>query len=526
MLTKRQKQTLDFIRSYSQKKGYAPSLEEIGSHLGLSSVSTAHHHVRALRELGYLQKENHQPRAINVYEQGQMVCIPLSGTIAAGLPIEAVEEKETITIPKSVALGKGELFALRVVGDSMIDENIGDGDVVVVKKQPTAKNGERVVALLDNSEATLKSFFKEGERIRLQPANKKFDPIILSKGDIAIQGVVIDVIKNSPGINEPEPRKKVVCEEECLAVNNNYCGDARDLLPKIQKDSVALSVWSPPYYVGKEYEKDYSYESWLQMLRDVIRLHFSIVKPGGFLVVNIADILCFKDSRMPRFQAETFSRQKFAISKEDILKVLKESPTLNRYELAKKFNCSEQTIDRRLNGNNIRGGKYNDQTKVKLAGGKIEEFGSDAGFYLYDRRIWLKDPAWMNSKWHSLSYRAVDEFEYLYIFWKPGITKVSRDRLSKNEWSEWGSRGVWDIRSVRKNQIHEAMFPIELPRRIIKLLSEKNDVVLDCFMGSGQTAIASLLEKRKFIGIDRDRKYVNLANERVTNYLKQPALFE
>ena len=97
-------------------------------------------------------------------------------------------------------------------------------------------------------------------------------------------------------------------------------------------------------------------------------------------------------------------------------------PTMNRYELAKHFNCSEQTIDRRLNGNNVRGGKHETQSRVKIIGGLIEEWALNAGFFPYDRRIWVKDPAWENSRWASLSYRSVDEFEYIYIFWKPGIT--------------------------------------------------------------------------------------------------------
>ncbi|HRF97887.1 MAG TPA: DNA methyltransferase, partial [Aggregatilineales bacterium] len=110
-----------------------------------------------------------------------------------------------------------------------------------------------------------------------------------------------------------------------------------------------------------------------------------------------------------------------------------------------------------------------------LIGGLIETAGKKAGFYLYDRRIWVKDPSWQNSKWHTLSYRAVDEFEYLYIFWKPGITTVDRNKLSREEWSKWGSRAVWHIPSVRANDDHEAKFPLELARRVIKLFSAKGD---------------------------------------------------
>ncbi|MBF4322561.1 DNA methyltransferase, partial [Vibrio anguillarum] len=129
----------------------------------------------------------------------------------------------------------------------------------------------------------------------------------------------------------------------------------------------------------------------------------------------------------------------------------------------------EQTVDRRLNGNNIRGGKYKTQTRVKLIGHYLEKYAYDIGLYLYDRRIWLKDPTWQNSQWHSSSYRAVSEFEHLYFFWKPGETVIDRNRLNAGEWALWGSRGVWQIASVRSNREHEAQFPLELAEKVVRL---------------------------------------------------------
>ncbi len=287
-----------------------------------------------------------------------------------------------------------------------------------------------------------------------------------------------------------------------LAINQIHQGDARVLMKEIEPDSIALSVWSPPYHVGKSYEKDMTFEEWVDLLRDVIAAHFPTLRPGGFLAVNIADILCFPDPNMPRIQAATVSRQRSDVTREDVLKAIKEHPNFNRYQLAELLGCSEQTIDRRLNGNNIRGGKYSTQTRVKLVAGIVEDLALSAGLYLYDRRVWVKDAAWENSKWHTLSYRSVDEFEYILIFWKPGITKVDRSRLSPEEWVEWGSRGVWTIPSVRANDDHEAKFPLELPTRLIRLLTDKGDTVLDCFMGSGTTAVAAIREERNYIGIE------------------------
>lgn len=296
-----------------------------------------------------------------------------------------------------------------------------------------------------------------------------------------------------------------------LAINQVHLGDARKLLLDIEPGSIACSVWSPPYFVGKQYEEYLSYEDWIALLQTVICNHYPALKPGGFLVVNIADILCFPDGSMPRIQAQNISRRRSSVTREDVLAARSAHPEYNRYQLAELLGCSEQTIDRRLNGNNIRGGKYNTQTRVHLVGGIVEQAAAQARLYLYDRRIWVKDAAWENSKWATLSYRAVDEFEYLYFFWKPGETLVDRQRLASEEWGEWGSRAVWKIPSVRANDDHEAKFPIELPRRVIKLLTAPGETVLDCFMGSGTTAAAAIQEGRNYIGIELDPQYVELA---------------
>lgn len=298
-----------------------------------------------------------------------------------------------------------------------------------------------------------------------------------------------------------------------LDANRIYQGDARALLPRIEPESIALSVWSPPYHVGKTYEEDMSFGDWQDLLRKVIALHCPILKKGAFLAINIADILCFRDEQMPKIMAENVTRRRVSLTKEQILEAKAKHPNWNRDRLAAHFKCSEQTIDRRLNGNNIRGGKYETQTRVKLVAGLIEEWGLAAGLYPYDRRVWVKDAAWENSRWHTISFRSVDEFEYVFILWKPGITTVDRSRLTREEWINWGSRGVWTIPSVRANDDHDSKFPLELPRRLIKLFTKEEDVVLDCFIGSGTSAVAAIREGRSFIGIDKERHSVSLARQ-------------
>lgn len=304
--------------------------------------------------------------------------------------------------------------------------------------------------------------------------------------------------------------------------DNIYEGDAKNLDQQLDPDSIALSVWSPPYHVGKAYERDMSFFDWKNLLRRTIEAHAVILKPGAFLAINIADILCFKDPDMPRIMAENISRRKRCdITQEKVLEAWSAHPEYNRKQIAEILGCSEQTVDRRVKGNNIRGGKYEAQTRVKLVGGLIEQYALEYGLYLYDRRVWVKDAAWENSRWHTMSYRAVDEFEYVYIFWKPGHTKVNKNRLTHDEWAAWGSRGVWFIPSVRTNDDHEAKIPIELPRRIIRLFTEPDDLVLDCFVGSGTSAIAAIEERRRFIGVDISPPSVGLATKALKSAIEE-----
>jgi len=195
MLTKRQKQVLDFIKSFTNKKGYAPSLEEIKKHLQLSSVSTAHFHVSKLLDTGYLAKEENKPRAIDVTKREEITKIPIVGTITAGQPIEAIEVQDnTVAVSKNEIGEFGNYYALRVQGDSMIDDGIFDGDIVVIRKQETADNGQTVVAIIDDNEATLKKLYREKKRIRLQPANQAVLPIY--RKEVEVRGVVVKIIRN------------------------------------------------------------------------------------------------------------------------------------------------------------------------------------------------------------------------------------------------------------------------------------------------------------------------------------------
>lgn len=205
MLTKHQKKVLDFIKNFIKKNDYAPSLEEIKKYLGLSSVSTAHHYVKKLQEDGYLLKEYNHPRSIRTMAEKRTVDIPLLGTIAAGLPIQTIEiPDETIAVTKDTIGNYGEHYALRVSGNSMIDEGIFDGDIVVIRKQSHADNGQTVVAIIDEDRATLKKLYREKNRFRLQPANLQILPFY--RDEVEIRGIVVKIIRN---FNNPIEKEKV-----------------------------------------------------------------------------------------------------------------------------------------------------------------------------------------------------------------------------------------------------------------------------------------------------------------------------
>ena len=197
-LTKRQREILDYLNEFIQQHGYAPSLEEIGQRFGLSSLATVHKHMTNLETKGCIKRSWNRSRSVELLpgrSGGRSVDLPLLGYVAAGMPIEAISSAETIAVPEALLANRGDTYVLRVKGDSMIDEQIRDGDWVVVEGRKTANNGEMVVALLGGSDVTLKTFYRDNGRIRLQPANAAMQPIFADANDVQIQGVVVGVMR-------------------------------------------------------------------------------------------------------------------------------------------------------------------------------------------------------------------------------------------------------------------------------------------------------------------------------------------
>jgi repressor LexA len=197
-LTKKQSEILRFIGDFIRDNEYAPSYREVAAHLGLSSTATVHEHIKNLERKGYLKSEPEAPRSMEIgatlAAAAKAIMLPLKGLITAGAPIEAIETDEQMAVPANLVSADEDAYVLKVKGDSMIDDGILSGDYVVVVASPAPRDGDTVVALLENNYATLKRFYKEKGHVRLQPANRTMAPLYVK--DIIVQGVVRGVIRD------------------------------------------------------------------------------------------------------------------------------------------------------------------------------------------------------------------------------------------------------------------------------------------------------------------------------------------
>lgn len=514
MPTKRQIQILDFVTSFKKKKGFSPSFEEIKKYLKLSSVSTIHFHIKKLQDEGYLNKGENSPRSIFVYESQQMIKIPLLGTIAAGQPIEAVQEKETIAIPKEKILKGGNFYALRVAGNSMIDENINDGDIVLVKEQQAANNGQKVVALIDNYAATLKTFYKEKKQIRLQPANKEYEPIIIKNGerDIVIQGIVVDVIRanNFEKNNDFEKNKKIPeIDKQYVEPDKIICGDARIILEKIKPNSIDLVLSDIPYGIALD--------EW-----DVLHANTNSALLGKSPAQEGKN--AFKRRGKPingwssadRNISKEYQDWCFSWSKK-LFPIMKEGGSL--FIFGARRTLHRATIALEESGFLLRDvlawEKPCAHHRAQAISGILEKRG-------------LKDEAkkWKGWKLGNLA----PKYEPIAWFFKPYHVTIT-DNVLKNE---LGAMNIDECLVNGKSPsnilkfgfdkgeggLHEAQKPIALLEYIIKLTTRENQVVLDPFIGSGSTLVAAKNMNRRYIGFDTSEKYCEIAKNRISEDYK------
>jgi len=486
MPTKRQQEVLDYIDTYRKKRKYSPSLEEIRKRFKLASVSTAHFHVKKLEDAGYLNREENQPRSISISRNEKMIQVPLLGTIAAGQPIEAIPEKETIAVPQSKLPRSGDFYALRVIGDSMVDEHINDGDIVLVKQQSVAENGQKVVALIDNHEATLKKFYKERGHIRLQPANKKVEPIILEKDvPVSIQGIFIDVIrKEGSEIEQKETKQKPAPQplrhqQSFLArkikISRKYVkdadavlfhGDRLDFMKSLPNKSVKLVVTSPPYNIGKEYEKRKDLDIYLAEQEATIKEAVRVLTDDGSICWQVGNHIA-KDGEVFPIDALIYQ-----IGKKLGLKLR------NRviWHFGHGLHCTKRFSGRH-------------ETIVWFTKGDSYTFNLDP------IRVPQKYPGKKN-------YKKNDKYGTL-----------SGNPLGKNP------SDIWDIPNVKSNHPekteHPCQFPIELIERLVLSMTNKGDVVFDPYAGVGSALCAAVIHDRKGYGTDIMKKYLDVAEERI-----------
>ena len=496
MLTKRQKEVLGFVENYSQKKGYAPSFEEIRKRLRLASVSTVHFHVSKLKSGGYLGKIDNKARAISILEKEPLIKIPLLGTIAAGEPIEAIRENEFIAVAKTKLPKNGDFYALRVSGNSMIDENIKDGDVVLVKQQETAENGQRVVTLIDNYEATLKKFFRERNQIRLQPANSAYEPIIIRKDrDIKIQGIVIDVIQNEPQQIEDFLTTVSLKRNKTLPLNKIILGDALAELKKLPDESCDVVIVDPPYNIGKNFGNNIDkrelseYVSWCkEWINECIRA----MKPSGTMFIyGFSEILAYLSveiSLNKRWLIWHYTNKNVASlnfwqrSHEAIICAWKDKPVFNRDEVREPY------TDGFLNG---AAGKVRKGTLGRFSGNGLETvYKAHEGGAL--PRDVIKIPALAG-----------------------GAGMIERWFLCKT------CDSICEPRQLKNHDGHEIMKhptqkPFELSKKLIKSAMPKTDgVVLVPFVGTGSECAAAKELGQSYIGFEINPNYVRLAEKMV-----------
>jgi len=475
-LTKKQKGVYDFIKNYINKKGFSPTFEEIKKHFKLSALSGVHQYIETLKEKGFLTKSDYSARGIELSNQNeQMVQIPLLGTIAAGQPLTLFDTvSENIAVPKNKLPNSSNdnIYALKVAGNSMIEENINDGDTILVRHQNTAENGQKIVALVDGG-ATLKKFYKERGQIHLQPANKNLEPIIVRRGqDFHIQGIMLDVVEtnNKPDFQLPKIYKKEAEQYKKLPLNKIICGDAVKELQKFPNDSIDLVVTSPPYDSIRDY-KGFTFN-----LHETGKEIYRVLKNGGIAVMVIQD------------QTKNFG------------KTLTSFKTIIDWCDNIGFKLFECNIYRKYGAE---GAWWNKRFRVDHEYMPI--------FLKGDRPAYFnKEPLKIPSKHGGKTMTGGGT----------RLTNGVRIATRSIKINPTKCRGtIWEYLTAgdgsRLKHQHPATFPNQLPYDFIQCFCPENGIVIDPFVGSGTTTVAAKNLGRQYIGIDIAKEYCQIAKKRM-----------
>lgn len=467
MLTKKQKKVLDFIESYSKKNKFSPSHDEIRKHLKLSSVSTVSHYMKILQEKGYIKRGKNVARSIEIDKKESLVNIPILGIIAAGQPIEAIENRESIVFPKNKLPKGSEVYALRVEGDSMIDENIYSGDTILVKRQNVAENGEKVVALINGNEATLKTFYKEKGQIRLQPANKNYQPIIIKSGqEFSLQGILFDVIKTNETIQPVQsqtfvlPAKKDFQERGNISdyLNKVYNGDIMHVLKDLPDNSVDMIFGDPDYNVGIKYGNN----NYTKNFNDYINWYIELTKESMRVLKNDGNLFM-----MNYPQQNAHLRVKYL----DLY-----FPNINEYVWVYNTNVGHTP------------------KRFTTAHRSILHVRKSADNKFFKDEI-------------ALPYKNPTDKRIL-----ENLANGSKGRMPYS-WFEFNL-----VKNVSKEKTyHACQIPQKLTEMFMKASTKPKDIVLVLFGGSGAEIDLCKNLNRQFISAEIDKKYCDIINNRLIN---------
>ena len=467
MITKKQQQVLDFVEKSQKKHKYSPSLEEIQRHFKLASVSTAHYYIQQLKNKGYLSKQESQHRAISVLPIDKTIRIPILGTIAAGPATEAVETYNGfITLPENEIKSPEKCYALNAVGDSMIDDGVFDGDTVIIREQHTADNGQMVVAIIDDNQATLKRIYKEKNRIRLQPANQSLLPLF--RTEVEIRGVVEKIIRNlNNQVIEnydyktiPTPKVEIKSNDESIfitqeyKINKIYNIDCLELTKKIKDNSVDLIFADPPYNLsGSNFKMKFT-------------------KSGG------------ADLNTNKGKWDHYSDLEFE-------------------EFTKKW-LTECFRILKKNGSIWVAGSYHN---IYLTGYLMKKLG----FEILNEILWHKSDATPNLS----CTRFVADHEN-FIWARKGKGNIFNYDIMKKLNGGKQMRSIWTRgKTAGGKRIHPTQKPEWLLERVISATSNPNSIVFDPFLGSGTTAVVAKKYGRQYLGAELDRDYFKKAVERI-----------
>ena len=606
-LTPKQKNILDYIINYSQKNNFAPSLEEIRSYFRLNAISTVYQHVEALRNKGYLKKEDNQPRGVTQFKTtSEVIEIPLLGLISAGQPIEVIENPEPLLVSKQFVGQQGNHYALKVKGDSMIEEGIHDGDIVIIREQKTANDGETVVAIININETTLKKIYRENNRIRLQPANQSLLPIFTN--EVEIRGKVISIIRNIKEEKQPILNNLTTTQYFDLPTDTDplvIIGDVIKSLQKIPDKSIDVIITSPPYYQQRQYEvkgeigQEKTPEEYIKKMVEVAHELKRVLKDSGSYFLNIGDKYINLNQQLIPFKLAiemqkngwlirnvivwhkspnpmpTSIKNRFNDIWEPVFFFVKDTgkyftfdyyfdldavriPHKTQSETDLPLYLSEdeyQNIKDKIilvNGNNSQS-KFlgNEKNRGASPGARKTIYGE---YYSKQRKHKINSQfekeiieyirTWREFK--GISSKEIDKIMNKkdtaghWFRLDPGRSLPSPEdwpllkkilgfddkydtimteehyvlQTVKNHPKGKNPGNVWSIAPAKLKEAHFAVFPDELPKKVIEVCCLRDGIILDPFAGSGTTGKVAKELGRKSILIDLKKDYIEIIKKR------------